>query len=700
MLKLFDRFVKYLRKNTEDKINKYLDKHMINPISESLKIALLYGAISILWILTSDEILLRILGSIERYKILQTYKGLMFIFITMLVIFHLVFIRMKVLGKVLNKIGTSYDELSTAHEELIALEEELREQFIKLQENKDALYKSEQRYGLAVEGADCGIWDWDLIENQVYFSPKWKSYLGYEDYEIKNTYTEWENLLHPEERDEVTLKITSYTLSKEGSYESTYRMRCKNGEYKWIYSKGKAIRNEEGKVIRIAGSHTDITEKKLLEDKISSMAYIDKLTELPNRLLFEEKVNELIEVKKLTNEGFALIYMDIDNFKHINDMLGHEFGDLLLKAIANILKDFIKSPNFVARSGGDEFAIIFDNIKDRKSVVNEVERLLKELRRSWSINSQDFYVSYSVGISVYPEHGINLSSLFKSADIAMYYVKKGMKDNYCFYSLEIENKNLNLIKKVNYLRQAIKKKEFYLLYQPIIDLNSGEVIGGEALIRWNHPIIGNIPPMEFIPLAEESGLINDIDKWVLETVLTHKKEWKEKLNSNIKISINMSGKKVTSDKVISEIRDLLNERNINPKEIQFEVTETSIMKDLEHSTYILRKIKELGIGIALDDFGTGYSSLTYLKKLPIDIVKLDREFINNVINKESDLVIVEHIINLIHDLNLEIVAEGIEIEEQRLILRERKCNYGQGYLFSKPIAKEEFEKLIVSKENN
>ena len=392
--------------------------------------------------------------------------------------------------------------------------------------------------------------------------------------------------------------------------------------------------------------------------------------------------------------------MDIDNFKHINDMLGHEFGDLLLKAIANILKDFIKSPNFVARSGGDEFAIIFDNIKDRKSVVNEVERLLKELRRSWSINSQDFYVSYSVGISVYPEHGINLSSLFKSADIAMYYVKKGMKDNYCFYSLEIENKNLNLIKKVNYLRQAIKKKEFYLLYQPIIDLNSGEVIGGEALIRWNHPIIGNIPPMEFIPLAEESGLINDIDKWVLETVLTHKKEWKEKLNSNIKISINMSGKKVTSDKVISEIRDLLNERNINPKEIQFEVTETSIMKDLEHSTYILRKIKELGIGIALDDFGTGYSSLTYLKKLPIDIVKLDREFINNVINKESDLVIVEHIINLIHDLNLEIVAEGIEIEEQRLILRERKCNYGQGYLFSKPIAKEEFEKLIVSKENN
>lgn len=700
MLKLFDRFVKYLRKNTEDKINKYLDKHMINPISESLKIALLYGAISILWILTSDEILLRILGSIERYKILQTYKGLMFIFITMLVIFHLVFIRMKVLGKVLNKIGTSYDELSTAHEELIALEEELREQFIKLQENKDALYKSEQRYGLAVEGADCGIWDWDLIENQVYFSPKWKSYLGYEDYEIKNTYTEWENLLHPEERDEVTLKITSYTLSKEGSYESTYRMRCKNGEYKWIYSKGKAIRNEEGKVIRIAGSHTDITEKKLLEDKISSMAYIDKLTELPNRLLFEEKVNELIEVKKLTNEGFALIYMDIDNFKHINDMLGHEFGDLLLKAIANILKDFIKSPNFVARSGGDEFAIIFDNIKDRKSVVNEVEKLLKELRRSWSINSQDFYVSYSVGISVYPEHGINLSSLFKSADIAMYYVKKGMKDNYCFYSLEIENKNLNLIKKVNYLRQAIKKKEFYLLYQPIIDLNSGEVIGGEALIRWNHPIIGNIPPMEFIPLAEESGLINDIDKWVLETVLTHKKEWKEKLNSNIKISINMSGKKVTSDKVISEIRDLLNERNINPKEIQFEVTETSIMKDLEHSTYILRKIKELGIGIALDDFGTGYSSLTYLKKLPIDIVKLDREFINNVINKESDLVIVEHIINLIHDLNLEIVAEGIEIEEQRLILRERKCNYGQGYLFSKPIAKEEFEKLIVSKENN
>lgn len=281
----------------------------------------------------------------------------------------------------------------------------------------------------------------------------------------------------------------------------------------------------------------------------------------------------------------------------------------------------------------------------------------------------------------------------------MYYVKKNTKDNYCFYLPEIQEQNSKKIKMINDLRHAIDNEEFALFYQPIINLKNGRIIGAEALIRWFHPLKGMVSPMEFIPLSEEIGLIHDIERWILKTALEQKKEWEDMGYGDIKLSINISGKSVTRTGFINEIKDLLSKVKIKNDKIQFEVTETALMENLNESTKVLREIKDMNIKIALDDFGTGYSSLTYLKKLPIDVVKLDREFIRNISQISEDQIVAKNVIKLTHELNFEIVAEGIETEEHFEFLKLHNCEYGQGYLFSKPITKENFEKLLILDKN-
>lgn len=684
------------------KIDKEMDFYLnsnykISPYLESIKIAIIYGVVGALWIMLSDKLLSQLITDIELYKKLATYKGWAYVAITMSLIYSLVSKRLILFKISLKKISDNFEELNVTNEELIALEEELKEQFEELERHRNALIVSEQRYKLAVEGADCGIWDWDVENDICYFSPKWKNYLGYSDDEVNNTFDAWTELLHLEDKSHAISKINNYILSNSDQYESIYRMVCKDGDYKWILSKARAIRNIEGKVVRVAGSHTDITEQKLIENRLNTLAYYDKLTELPNRFLFEEKVSDIIKIKEKINskKKFALIYMDIDNFKNINDTLGHSSGDLLLKYISNILKKQVKASDFVARLSGDEFVIIFNDIEDRKEVVSKMQSLLKALRRTWVLERQEFFISFSIGIAIYPEHGDNLSALLKNADIAMYYVKKNMKDNYCFYLPEMQKESFEQIKMVNDLRHAIDNNEFDLFYQPIINLSNGKLIGVEALIRWFHPIRGMISPMEFIPLAEETGLIYDMEKWIIKTALMQKKQWEGIGDTHIRMSINISGKRVTSSGFIDEIRSLLFQTKVQCDEVQFEVTETALMEDLDASIKVLKEIKDMNIKIALDDFGTGYSSLTYLKKLPIDVVKLDKDFIGSISSTGGDEVIVEYVIKLTHELKLKIVAEGIETEEQLEFLKSNSCDYGQGYLFSKPTTKEEIEKLLM-----
>ncbi|MBC8062150.1 MAG: EAL domain-containing protein [Clostridiaceae bacterium] len=694
---MLKNFVLYFNKNflKNKEINDYLkNDYKIQPYSEALRIALIYGTVGALWILLSDKILTKVVNNLDAYERLSIYKGWAYVVVTMILVCLLVVKRVTLFEKAIKEIYSNYEELNSSNEELIALEEELRIQYKELEAKSNAIMVSDQRYKLAVEGADGGIWEWDAVNNLYYFSEKWIKYLGYEKNDADKRIEYWESLLHPEEREAVITKVKNYILSKNGRYENVYRMACRDGKYKWVLSKGQAIWDEEGKVIRMAGSHTDITKQKAIENELSFLAHYDLLTKLPNRLLFETKVNKLIARKGSTKTTFALVYMDIDNFKHVNDTLGHTSGDLLLKYISNILKYQVKAPDMIARLGGDEFAIIFQNVSDIRQVADKLQGLMKFLRRPWILDKQEFFVSYSIGISMYPEDGSNLSLLLKNADIAMYFVKKNTKDDYLFYFSEMEEENSRRIKMINDLRLAIDNQEFILYYQPIIDLNNAKLVGVEALIRWVHPIKGMVPPMEFIPLAEETGLIYDIDKWVLKEALMQKKRWEEQGYAHIKMSVNISGKGVTNIGLIDEFKNLLSKTKLNCKEIQLEVTETAMMKDIEASTKILKELKELGIMIALDDFGKGYSSLTYLQKLPIDIVKLDREFIISILDMGQNDVLVETIIKLTHDLNLQIVAEGIETKEQLEFLKLSKSDYGQGYLFSKPVTNKELEKML------
>ncbi len=484
---------------------------------------------------------------------------------------------------------------------------------------------------------------------------------------------------------------------KSEYYENIYRIIDKNKKEIWILSKAKSIRNSNGDVIRVAGSYTDITKQKHVENKLNWLAYYDKLTKLPNRFWFEKNVKKLIgeNIKNPSNKKFAVVYIDIDNFKNINDVLGHSYGDLLLKYISKILKRKIKKPDFLASLGGDEFAIVFYDIKDEEDIINRIKKLMPYLRKLWMFDNNKFFVSYSIGISIYPEDGDNFNKLLKSSNMAMYYAKKNKRDCYCFYTREIEENNLKNINMINDLRSAIANNEFTLVYQSIIDLENGNISGAEALIRWNHPLKGVISPGEFIPLAEEVELIYDIEKWILKEAFKQKKKLEEIGFGNVKLSINISGKSLARNDFIDKIEELVSEFKISYEMIQFEVTETALMKDLDKSINTLNEIRNKDIKIALDDFGTGYSSLTYLKKLPIDVVKLDREFIKSV-SRKKEMAIIEYVIKLTNELDLKIVAEGIETQEQLEFLKFNKCNYGQGYLFSKPIKKEEFEKLLKS----
>ncbi len=439
---------------------------------------------------------------------------------------------------------------------------------------------------------------------------------------------------------------------------------------------------------------TDLGNQKAIEKELNKLAYYDTLTGLPNRALLEMKCKNLIDDK--CKKRFAFVYMDVDNFKIINDTLGHPAGDQFLKHISNILASNIGSSSFIARMGGDEFAVIFEDVHNKEEVVEKIQEFLQYLRRPWVFNDQEFFVSVSLGIVIYPEQGDTLSLLLRNSDIAMYEVKKSSKDNYCFYSDDLQEINLKQITMINELHKAVENNEFILLYQPIIDLVTGKMSGVEALIRWLHPEKGIISPMEFIPVAEKTGLIHDIGRWVMQTAFMQKKEWEDLGYPHLKMSINVSGNSLVQNGFVNEIRNLLLKTNLRSSEIQLEITETVLIEEMAVSKKVLNEIKNLGIKIALDDFGTGYSSLTYLKNLPIDVVKLDANFVKEIMNNSEDSVIVESMIKLTHDLKLQMVAEGIETAEQLSMLKSDECDFGQGYLFSRPVSWDMIEKMMLA----
>ncbi|WOO37147.1 bifunctional diguanylate cyclase/phosphodiesterase [Anaerocolumna sp. AGMB13020] len=457
----------------------------------------------------------------------------------------------------------------------------------------------------------------------------------------------------------------------------------------------QGVSNYEKAKVKIHENLLDLNESHKetirLKEELKILACTDTLTSMPNKFAFENRMEQLIDENMKTGTSFAFLYLDIDNFKHINDTVGHDAGDFFLVEFGQRLTESLSDYDISARIGGDEFAVLLQLDGNKSKAENILNELAAKLRRIWVINEHEFFITFSVGLTVFPRDGITTLKLLQNADLAMYSVKETSKDNYSYYSYEIETTNRKRIAMINSLRMAVINKEFSLLYQPITTLTTDTICGVEALIRWNHPVSGFIPPSDFIPLAEESGLITEIDKWVLSEALKQKKIWEDSGYPPIKISINISGHSLRWKGLASEIRQQLDITGVKPSEVLFEVTETSLIEDMDTSVELLKSLRDMGVRIALDDFGIGYSSLTYLKKLPIDIVKLDRSFVNEITNQEHTDIIVETIIRLAHDLDLKITAEGIETSNQRQYLANLLCDFGQGYYYSKPVTSKAIE---------
>lgn len=628
----------------------------------------------------------------QKYKELVITSLIIFLFLVTIIYFLSLIIYHK--KKSERELSHSYEELSAVYEELTATEEELRAQYEELQENEEIIRTNEERFRFAIEGANDAIWEWDIKKKKFFISEKWTELSG--DNTTDSFKHIYKNYIY--EADKTVAKQDLYQSLRKGSnnvYISEFRILLKDGSIKWILNRGKALFNSEGKPLKIAGSMTDITERKLKEKQIESMAFFDDVTNLPNRNYFMKIFKELIQSKSIINGKTALIFLDLDEFKKINDTHGHQKGDELLKEVAIKLRKASPNDATIARFGGDEFLILIEDFSDIEEVQLICEKLLEIFNEPFVFNGLVNYVTASMGVTITPIDGNETDILLKNADTAMYRAKEQGKNQYCLFNYDMSSDLAKKISIENNLRNALEEKEFNLYYQPQVNITSGKIEGMEALIRWYNKELGFVPPNEFIPIAEKIGLIVPIGDWVLETACRQSKNWLDKGLEFKSIGVNVSCVQFLKLDFIDKVKDILYKEQLTSNYLDIEITESLLMESTEDNINKLKFLKSIGINISLDDFGTGYSSLNYLRQLPINALKIDRSFIQEIGHNANQKLIVNVMIDLSHKLGYKVVAEGVETKEQLQLLKAMGCDIAQGYYFSKPITSEEMEELLV-----
>ncbi|HEY9129222.1 MAG TPA: EAL domain-containing protein [Sulfurovum sp.] len=700
---------------------------------------------------------------------------------------------------------------------------EVEEQTKALKKSIEINKKLKERMELALLGSNDGVWDWNILENTVYFSPRWKEMIGYTDEELPNEVSTWNDRIHPDDKENTWKDVYKNVHGETEYYENIHRLRHKDGHWVWILDRGKVQLDENGKAVRMIGTHTDITQEKedqlkilhqaqmieqihealnttdldgyitswnhgaeqlfgykeeeilnkpmsllfssdeyqtfvknipilmnegeyrcnanmvkksgekvlinlslsllrddkstptgvvghmqditehqkakdtLLEQKemLYYQAHHDALTALPNRALFFDRLEQGIKKAKRHNEGLALFFIDLDKFKHINDSLGHAIGDRVLKAIAKRLESIIRKEDTLARLSGDEFTIIMEELRQPEDATILAEKILKTLTEAVIIDKHTLYVSGSIGISFYPQDSTDAQSLLRYADTAMYKAKEEGRNNYQFYSHQMTEYALKRIMMQTSLREAIDNKEFVVHYQSQINASKNTLVGVEALVRWDHPTRGILSPDEFIPLAEETGMIVEIDQFVMKTAMKQVTQWyKEGLNPGV-LGLNISIQQLDKPNFLELIEEFIQHNDFNPSWLELEITERQMMKNPEDVIIKLNALNALGIGISIDDFGTGYSSLSLLKRLPINRLKIDRSFVKDIPDDEEDVAIVKAIIALAKSLKLNLIAEGVETSEQIGFLIEHGCINIQGHFYSQPLSEEEMHSRLI-----
>jgi diguanylate cyclase (GGDEF)-like protein/PAS domain S-box-containing protein len=563
-----------------------------------------------------------------------------------------------------------------------------------------ALRQSEERYALAARGANDGLWDWDLETDLIYLSPRWWSMLGYPEEARSESPKAWLDRVHP--RDVALLRAELQRRAGEGSatFQCEYRIRDRAGEYRWMLCRGIAVYSETGSLIRLVGSQTDVTERKSAEDQLVHAAFHDELTDLPNRTLLMELLSACIQRKAHNPDwSFAVLFLDLDRFKTVNDSLGHLMGDKLLVSVSRRLLTCVRSGDTVARLGGDEFAILLDGMEGLLEAERVADRIQRELQFPFDLDGYEIYASASIGIAGSSFGYERPDDVLRDADTAMYAAKFLGKARYAVFDEDMHARVVSQLNLENDLRRALDRDELRVEYQPIIRMHDQKLSGFEALVRWQHPERGLIPPSQYISLAEDSGLIIAIDHWVLREACLQHREWSRRSGGELlSVSVNLSTRHLSQDGLVQRIDEILAESGVPGSALRLEVTESAVIENSQEASIVLEQLRERGVQISMDDFGTGYSSLAYLHRYPFDVLKIDRSFLGTASPDKEAWDVVQTIISLARVMGLRVVAEGVETAAQVERLRRLGCDYAQGFYFSEPVGAEEAIRFLAHPE--
>ena len=565
-----------------------------------------------------------------------------------------------------------------------------------------ALRESEKRWQLALDSTGDGVWDWNIQTDQEILSRRCEEMYGYGEGELLSQPHDFGSYTHPGDLPRLLKDLQAHFDGLHATYANEHRRRCKDGSWKWVLSRGMVIsRDAEGKPLRMIGTHTDITSRKNSEALIWQQANFDTLTGLPNRRMLRDRLEQ--EIKKSDRDGLqlAILFIDLDHFKEVNDTLGHDVGDHLLIEAARRIRQCVRDSDTVARMGGDEFTLVLSELHDGERLERILENVLGAMAASFQLGNEQVFVSASIGITIYPTDATEVESLFKNADQALYVAKGAGRNRFSFFTPALQEAAQNRVRLANDLRHGLAEQQFRVVYQPIVDLRSGAIHKAEALIRWQHPERGLISPAEFIPIAESSGLIIDIGDWVFQQAAAQAKRWRALHHPAFQISVNKSPAQFHNDagrqqSWVEQLRAM----ELGGDSLVVEITEGLLLNTSAEVTEQLLQLADSGIQVSLDDFGTGYSSLTYLQKFDIDYLKIDQSFVRHLIPNCTEMALCKAIIVMAHELGIKVIAEGVETAGQRDLLAAAGCDYGQGYLFARPMSAPDFDAFLAARVNS
>lgn len=569
--------------------------------------------------------------------------------------------------------------------------------------NDDFPEEQIRRYELAVSGSNDGVWDWNLQTDEVYYSKRWCEILGYLESELDSIPSSWLSRVHPDDVSLLDTAIHSHISNVTDCLAYEYRLRHKNGHYRWVLTRGKLVMDDNDRPWRLVGSQTDISDRKNSEQLIAYNAFHDPLTGLANRALLMERIEQMvIHSRRDETHSYAIMFLDLDKFKEINDNLGHEAGDVILKTVAKRIAVCVREGDTLARFGGDEFVILVAGTCTEKDVLGLAERILKEMAKPIHVLSHELHIGVSIGIVTDTASYEDSESSVRDADLALYHAKSNGRNRYELFKPSMHMNTSKHFALQATLSGAKDRKELVMFYQPILSLATGQVRGFEALMRWKHPENGFIYPLDFIPVAEETGLINEIGAWGIHQSCQQLKAWRSEIPEaqDWFVSVNVSGKQLESEMFSGQVNQALLESGVSGENLVVEITENVLMHDIRQIEPKLQLLKDMGVVLAIDDFGTGYSSLAVLNDFPFDVLKIAREFVLNIHTKPKSERTVRLIHMLAEEMKMKTVVEGIENDQELDTIMKIGCDLAQGFLFSKPKHAEEIAKYLAEKPNS